>query len=251
MFEILIYSLLSVLVVSLISLIGIFALSIKAKKLEVVLIYMIAFSAGGLLGNVFFHLIPEIVEHEGFGLMISSFILLGIGTSFFVEKVIYWRHCHHPTTKEHPHHLAFMNLFGDGVHNFIDGLIIGASYLISIPVGLATTLAVLFHEIPQEIGDFGVLLYSGYSKTKALAFNFLISLTAFAGAFLIVIVGSQFEEVTHFLIPFAAGNFIYIAAADLIPEMHKHSTLKKSLLQLLFFAIGILVMAGLVVLGGH
>src|SRR3989344_824240 len=134
-----IYTLVSVLIVSLMSLVGIFVLGVKEKKLEKLLIYTIAFSAGALLGDAFIHLIPESVEKNGFSLLVSSYILIGIGFSFSIEKFIHWRHCHHITSKEHPHPLTTMNLVGDGVHNFIDGIIIAASYLISIPFGFATT----------------------------------------------------------------------------------------------------------------
>ena len=242
------YTLVSVLVVSLASFGGIFILGVKEKKLEKFLIYMIAFSAGALLGDAFIHLIPESVEENGFSLLVSSYILIGIGFSFSVEKLINWRHCHHLTSKEHPHPLTTMNLVGDGVHNFIDGIIIAASYLISIPVGFATTLAVVFHEIPQEISEYGVLIYGGYTRKKAMLANFFIALTAFAGAIVTLIFSLQSQSLISFLIPFAAGNFIYIATADLLPELHKNSKIKSSIIQLTFFILGILMMAGLLFL---
>jgi zinc and cadmium transporter len=250
MIEIILYALFSVFVLSLISLIGVFTLSIKTEKLEKILIYMIAFSAGGLLGDAFIHLLPEAVEKSGFVLSVSLFVLLGIGFSFAVEKIVHWRHCHHPTTKNHPHHLSIMNLVGDGMHNLIDGLIIGASYIISIPLGIATTIAVIFHEVPQEIGDFGVLIYGGFSKKKALLFNFLISLTSLAGVFLAFILGA-WNNLIYFLLPFAAGNFIYIACSDLIPELHRENNVSfaRSFKQLIAFVLGILIMIGLLFFG--
>jgi len=241
-----IYSLGSVLIISLISLVGVFTLGLKEKRLEKLLIYMIAFSAGTLLGDAFIHLIPEVVEEQGFTLMISSFILIGIGFSFSVEKFIHWRHCHHPTTKDHKHPLTTMNLVGDGVHNFLDGIIIAASYIISIPVGIATTIAVALHEIPQEISEYGVLIYGGYTRKKALLANFLIALTAFGGAIITLTLGSK--ELITFLIPFAAGNFIYIATADLLPELHKNSEFSESFIQLILFVAGILTMAALLLI---
>jgi zinc and cadmium transporter len=244
--EIWLYTLGSILIISLISLAGVFTLGIKENKLQKILIYMVAFSAGTLLGDAFIHLIPEIVEEQGFTLLISSYILIGIGFSFSVEKLIHWRHCHHPTSKNHPHPLTTMNLVGDSVHNFLDGIIIAASYIISIPVGIATTIAVALHEIPQEISEYGVLIYGGYTKKKALLANFLIALTAFAGAIITLSLGSQ--KLITFLIPFAAGNFIYIATADLIPELHKHAKFKQSITQLILFVLGILAMAALLVL---
>src|SRR3989344_3303920 len=167
-----VYTLASVFIVSLVSLIGVLTLSFRTSTLKKCLIYFVSFSAGALLGDVFIHLLPGIIEEKGFELSVSLFILFGILFSFTVEKIINWRHCHHPTTKEHPHPFAIMNLVGDLMHNFLDGLVIGASYLINVPVGIATTLAVVLHEIPQEIGDFGVLLHGGFSKGKALFFNF-------------------------------------------------------------------------------
>ncbi|MBI2628734.1 ZIP family metal transporter [Candidatus Pacearchaeota archaeon] len=249
MLSIWLYSLISVFIVSLISLIGVATLSIKTEKLEKFLIYMISFSAGALLGDAFIHLLPESFEKSGFVLSISLFTLSGIGFSLATEKIIQWRHCHHPTTRSHPHPLTTMNLIGDSVHNFIDGIIIAASYFISIPVGMATTLAVIFHEIPQEISEFGVLLYGGYTKSKAILANFLIALTAVLGAALTLIIGTQSQSILTFLIPFAAGNFIYIACSDLIPELHKESeNISKSIIQIFLFILGIAVMALLLML---
>jgi zinc and cadmium transporter len=249
--QIVFYSFLSVFVVSLVSFVGVFTLALKANKLEKILVYMISFAAGGLLGDAFIHLLPEMVTESGITLTASLYILCGIGFSFVVEKVIRWRHCHHSISAEHPHPLAFMNLFGDVVHNFIDGLIIGGAFLISIPVGIATTTAVVLHEIPQEIGDFGILLHSGMSKKKALFLNFLISLSAFLGLGIALLLGSYVADITLFLVPFAAGSFIYIAIADLIPEMHKEVAVSRSLIQFLFFLLGIAVMLGILFNEGH
>jgi len=248
MINIVFYSLASVILVSLVSLIGVFTLSLSEKFLGKILVYMISFAAGGLLGDAFIHLLPEAVEESGFTLNISLYLLAGIAASFIMEKIIRWRHCHHPTTASHPHPVAMMNLFGDAVHNFIDGLVIGASYLISIPVGVATTIAVVMHEIPQEIGDFGVLLHGGLSKRKALFLNFATALTAVLGVVVALVLSSYVESTTHFLVPFAAGGFIYIAVADLIPELHKEVALKRSLLQFSFFTLGILLMLGFIFL---
>jgi len=248
MINIALYSFASVIVVSLVSLIGVFTLSLSDKVLGKILIYMISFAAGGLLGDAFIHLLPEAVEESGFGLDISLYLLAGIAVSFVMEKIIRWRHCHHLTTEDHPHPVAWMNLFGDVVHNFIDGLVIGASYLVSIPVGVATTVAVVMHEIPQEIGDFGILLHGGMSKRKALFLNFVTALTAVLGVTVALILSSCVESTTHFLVPFAAGGFIYIAVADLIPELHKEVALRRSLLQFLFFALGIGLMLGFIFL---
>ena len=243
-----IYTLVSVLIVSSISFLGLLTLSIKIDKLKKILLYMVSFSAGALFGDVFIHLLPEIIEEVGFGLNISIYVMMGIGFSFVIEKFIHWRHCHIPHSKEHIHPFAMMNLFGDGVHNFIDGIIIGASYLASIPVGIATTIAVILHEIPSEIGDFGVLLHGGFSKGKALFYNFVTALTAIIGAVISLVISSYVENLTTFLIPFAAGGFIYIAGSDLIPELHKEVKVEKSLLQFIAIILGVLVMLALLLL---
>jgi len=153
------YTIASVLVVSLVSFIGVLTLSINEKKLQKILLFLVSFAAGALLSDTFIHLLPEIIEKNGFTLTISLNLLLGILIFFILEKFIFWRHCHIPTSKRHPHPVVFMNLIGDGMHNLLDGMIIAGSYLTSIPVGIATTVAVILHEIPQEIGDFGVLIH--------------------------------------------------------------------------------------------
>jgi zinc and cadmium transporter len=248
MLDIWIYTLTSVLIVSLLSFVGILTLSIKVNKLKKILLYMVSFSAGALFGDAFIHLLPEVVKETGFRLNISFYLMFGIGFSFIAEKFIHWRHCHIPTSKQHIHPFAIMNLFGDAVHNFIDGLIIGASYLASIPVGIATTIAVILHELPQEIGDFGVLLYGGFSKMKALLFNFITALAAVFGAVISLLVSLYIENITTFLIPFAAGTFIYIAGSDLIPEIHKEVEVKKSLMQFIAITLGVIVMLALLLL---
>lgn len=238
----------SVLVVSLISLIGVVALALSAGKLQKILFYLVSFSAGALLGDVFLHLVPALAEESGLTLKTSIFILAGILLFFILEKFICWRHCHIPTSHRHIHSLAAVNLIGDGLHNFIDGLIIAASYAVNLPLGLVTTVAIIAHEIPQEIGDFGVLLYAGITRGKAVFFNFLSALLAFAGAGAGIIFASQFANFTDVITSLTIGGFIYIATADLIPELKKENELGQSLKQLLGIALGIAVMAMLLLL---
>jgi len=233
----------SVIIISAISLVGVLVLWLKDQQLKKILLYLVSFSVGGLFGDAFIHLIPEAIEESGFGTSISLLILLGILSSFVVEKFLQWRHCHIPTSSEHPHSFAYMNLFGDAVHNLIDGLIVGGSYLASIPIGISTTLAVILHEIPQELGDFGVLIHGGFNKKKALWFNFLTALTAILGAIIAFVVGNTLEGFIPLLIPFAAGNFIYIAGSDLIPELRKDEpNLKKATLQVVSITLGVVIM---------
>jgi len=242
MIQVWLYSIISVFIVSLISLVGLATISIKMEKLKKILLFLVSFSAGALLGGAFLHLLPEISEEIGFGWLTGIYVLCGILIFFIIEKFIHWRHCHIPTCKNHPHHLAAMNLIGDASHNFIDGLIIAGSYMLNVSLGVTTTVAVILHEIPQEIGDFGVLVYSGYSRKKALTFNFLIALTAVVGAVAGLLLATRFENITHFLVPFTAGGFIYIATADLIPELKKEVVLWKSLIQLFGLILGIIIM---------
>lgn len=239
----------SVILISIISFIGLFTISINQKKLKKILIYLISFSAGALLGDTFIHLLPEIIKKNNFNLSTSIYILSGIGIFFVLEKFIHWQHCHGNITQEdHVHPFAYMNLIGDALHNFIDGAIIAASYLISVPVGMATTIAVAAHEIPQEIGDFGVLLHGGFTKTKALFVNFLSALAAILGAIITLFAGNTIQNIEIFLIPIAAGGFIYIAGSDLIPELHKETNIKKSIIQLISLILGVIVMLTLLLL---
>ncbi len=242
------YSLISVVVVSLISLLGVFTLSVGEERLKKILLYLVSFAAGAMLGDVFIHIVPELVEEYSWDLKISLFFLLGIILFFILEKFIHWRHCHLPDCENHPHALAFMNLIGDVLHNLLDGMMIAGSFLVSVPLGLATTMAVALHEIPQEIGDFGVLLHSGFSRRRALGFNLLSASSAIIGAVLTLSLG-HLENLTMFILPLTAGGFIYIAGSDLIPELHKESALRQSLKQLIFLILGILVMAVLRVWG--
>jgi zinc and cadmium transporter len=233
------YILISVALVSIISFIGVLTLIIKKKDLNNVLTLLVSLSIGTLLGSSFLHIIPEISE-DGFTITHSIFILLGIILFFALEKFIRWQHCHTSHPQKHP--VGIMNLAADAIHNFLDGIIIAAGFLTSTPLGIATSIAVILHEIPQEIGDFGVLLYSGYSKVKALLFNFLIALTSVLGALLTIYLTSYITNITKFLIPIAAGGFIYIASSDLIPELHKQEDIRKSVKELMFIILGIVLM---------
>ena len=241
-----IYTITSVFIVSFISLIGVFTFSVKVDKLKKLIIYLVSFSAGALFGDAFIHLLPEVVEEAGeFSILISISLLSGIVFFFIIEKIVFWNHCHIPTDSKHGHVHSFsiMNLIGDGVHNLIDGLIIGVSYIASIPVGIATTIAVGLHEIPQEIGDFGVLVHGGFTKKKALILNFGSALISVIGAISALLLATKVNGLINFLLPFAAGGFIYIAGSDLIPELHKcEFNVKQSLYQLIAFVLGIGVM---------
>ena len=249
MFTTYFYTITSVVIVSLISLIGVFILSIKWKNLNSLTIFLVSLSAGTLLGDSFLHLIPEAVEKNN-GTLTWLWLLAGILFFFILEKVIHWRHCHLPTTEDHPHPFGLMNLIGDGLHNFLDGIVIAGSFLVDINLGVATTIAVIAHEIPQEISDFGVLLHAGFSRTKALLLNLLSASTAIFGSILALIIGGRIDSFTNFIIPFAAGNFIYIATSDLFPELKKDcAKLNQAFFQLTSIMIGIGIMLALKKLG--
>jgi zinc and cadmium transporter len=238
-----IYALVSVTIISLVSLVGIITLSIETSVLRKILIYVVSFAAGALFGDAFFHLLPEAISSAG-GMTstISISIIAGIALMFLIEKYVHWHHCHLPITENHVHPFSIMNLVGDSVHNFIDGLIIGISYLVSIKVGIATSIAIILHEIPQEMSDFGVLIHGGFTKAKALLANFATALTAVLGCIIALSLGSNSQSMISILIPFAAGGFIYIAGSDLIPELHKESNLGKSGIQFICFCLGVGVM---------
>jgi len=240
-----IYTLGSIIIISLLSLIGAVTFVISKTKLKKITLFLVSLSAGTLLGGAFLHLIPEIIEEKGSSQSVWFMVLAGIIIFFILEKFIFWRHCHIPTSKDHHHPLGTMNLIGDGLHNFIDGMLIAGSFLLNIPLGIATSVAVIAHEIPQEIADFGVLIHAGFSRARALFLNFLTALTAILGAAITLIIGFQLENFSLLIIPFTAGGFIYIATADLIPELKKDPNLIKSLSQLFGILLGICFMLGI------
>ena len=242
-----IYAILSVIVVSLISLVGVFTLSLRSKIGHKSLRFMVSFAVGALLGDVFIHLLPELAAENKLDLKISLIILASIIGFFLTESFIHWHHHHNETdADEHNYHpVAYLNLVGDGLHNLIDGLIIGGAYLIDLQVGIATTIAVILHEIPQEIGDFGVLIYSGFSKSKALLYNFLSALTALLGVIIAISV-RDIENFSTILVAIGIGSFIYIALADLVPEIHKAKS--RIISQVLIMLLGVAVMFALLFL---
>ena len=238
----------SVLVISLISLIGIFTLSLREEILRKYIFIFISIAVGALLGNSFINLIPEALESSLNTTLTSILIIAGVLVFFILEKFLHWHHHGEDKEDSHTHPAGKLVLFSDGIHNFIDGVIIGASFLVSIPLGIATALAVLLHEIPQEIGDFAVLLHSGYTKKRALWLNFLSALSAILGAVMLFALGEVAKISSSWFLPIAAGGFIYIAVADLIPELHKTKDAKQSMLQILAVVVGVLAMVVLVYL---
>ena len=220
--------------ISLIAFVGVVSLAIKDEVLDRILLYLVGFAAGALIGGAFLHLLPETVERST---SMNVFLALSFGffLFFLLEKLV-WRHCHKGKCEVHP--FAYVNLIGDGVHNFIDGLVMAASFLSNIQLGIVTSFAVAFHEIPQEIGDFGVLVYGGLGKSKALILNFFAGLMVIVGGLVGYFLQSYIGESMIFILPFAAGGFIYIAASDLIPELHKEVNPRRSLVSSAVFLLG-------------
>ncbi len=234
-------------VVSLFSLVGIYALSLKEKTLHSILLVLIAFSAGSILGAAYFNLLPEAIEFFEGESVVFIYLALGFTLFFFLERFIYWYH-------GHPHEadisskiadrvatrgFAYLNLIGDGVHNFVDGTVIAASFLIGFSVGLATTIAVIFHEFPQEMGDYGILVYAGFKRSRALLLNFVVATTVVLGGIVAVFLIEMIQALSGLLIALLAGGFIYLAASELIPELHEEKSFKKSVVQFFLFILGI------------
>ncbi len=243
MIKVWVETLLSVTLVSIISLVGVFFLSLKQDKLKRLQLALVGLATGGLLGGAFFHLLPESFESYNNTRVPSILLLVGFMFFFILERFLHWHHNHYSeysTQKIKP--FGPINLIADVFHNFLDGLLIASAFLYSTEIGIVTTLIVLLHELPQEIGDFGVLIHAGYSTRKALIFNFLSACTAYIGALIVLVFNQTGELLSKAVLPFAAGGFIYLAAADLIPELHTEKTLKRSLIQLgaLMAGIGLL-----------
>lgn len=244
----LIWAIAASLAVGLISLIGVFSLLIKEKLLDKILILLIGFSAGGLIGGAFLHLLPEALE-EASPNPVFVYTIIGFILFFILERYLHWRHCHKGVCDVHT--FTYLNLIGDGIHNLTDGLVIGASFTVSINFGVITTLVIIFHEIPQEIGDFGVLIYGGFTKLKALSYNFISALFCTLGTILGYALAEKIHNFSVFIMPIIAGGFIYIAACDLIPELHKQPGLKRATLSGLAFVLGIVFILLARLIHGH
>ncbi len=216
---------------------GAFSFLLSKKSLSRVTIFLVSFSVGALLGGALFHFIPEALEK----ISITGIILLTIlgGLLFLlIEKLLHWHHCHDGECK---HTFTYLILFGDSIHNFIDGLIIASSFLVSVPFGIITSLLIITHELPQEIGNFGVLIHGEFKRGKALLYNFLAQLTSVFGG----ILGFFFlslKDYSAYLLPIAAGGFLYIAIVDLIPEVFKEKDKIKIILNLMLIVLGLFVL---------
>jgi len=245
----LLYAIISAFIVSLLAFLGLTVLALKDKLLSKILIYLVSFSAGGLIGGAFFHLLPESVEGADNVLLLFVYVIIGFIFFFLTEKILRWHHCHDGKCDEPQKHLGYINLIGDAVHNLIDGLIIISAFMVNPGLGMAVTLSIIFHEIPQELGDFGVLLYSGMKKSKALIMNYSVAFLTVVGVLIGYLLINYVGSVNSFLVPAAAGGFIYIAASDLIPELHKETGTKNSIISILIFVVALIFMYLLTIIG--
>lgn len=236
-----IYPIIAVSAVSAISLIGVFTLFVNDKTLNSIIPTMVSFAAGSLLGAAFFDVMPEAVEAGG--TKVFSYMLVGMLVFFVLERYIHWHHCHDEGCEKHYHPETYLNIIGDAFHNFIDGALIAAAFFSSAEIGIVTTFAIMAHEIPQEIGEYAVLIHGGMKRTRAIFFNFVSSLTAILGVLATFLFASSIKGSIPFILAIAGGGFIYIATADLIPEIHKERKSKNMIIQSLALFFGVLVIA--------
>lgn len=221
---------------SAIAMIGSVTLLLQPATLDRLLLPLVAFAAGALIGGSFFHMIPAALDASGQSLGVGVAVVLGFTVFFVLEQVLHWHHCHRAQSDcKQP--LTYLVLIGDGLHNFLGGLAITGTFLIDIRLGITSWLAAAAHEIPQELGDFAVLIHGGWSKRRALLFNMLSGLTFLLGS--LIAYGLSFQIDVSWLIPFAAGNFLYIGASDLVPEVNKHHEPKANIIHLVAFVLGL------------
>ncbi|MFA6189933.1 MAG: ZIP family metal transporter [Candidatus Staskawiczbacteria bacterium] len=219
--------------------IAVMFLFFKHETLSKITMFLVSLSAGALIGGAFLHLLPESAERlepeKLFFIVLLAFVIF-----FLIEKMFHWRHCHKENCEIHS--FGYMNLVGDSLHNFIDGLVIASAFLVDFKLGVVTALAIALHEIPQEIGDFGVLIHAGFNKTRALVLNYMVASTVILGGIVGYFASFYMDGAIVYLLPIAAGGFIYIAASDLMPEIKKESNFKKSVISFSVFLLGIILM---------
>jgi len=225
------------LMMSAIAMVGSLTLVLSPRTLERLLLPLVAFAAGSLIGGAFFHMIPSALDAGYSSLFTGLAVVAGFTTFFLLEQILHWRHCHRASGEDGKKPLTYLILIGDGLHNFLGGLAIAGAFLIDIRLGITSWLAAAAHEVPQEFGDFAVLVHGGWSKRNALACNVLSGLTFLLGGLLAYVL--SFKMNVSWLIPFAAGNFLYIGASDLIPEVKQQRSFKANMVHLLAFLLGL------------
>lgn len=263
----LILSISSAIIVSLVSVVAIVPLLLKKKISERLLLFLLSLSVGVLLSIVFIDFVPELLAHS-YTIGTVLYIIGGFLLMFIVEKFVHSHHHHHDKeihhhdhdhdhdvechVHGHAYHLAPLNLLGEGFHNFIDGLVIAGSYAVSVPLGIGATISIVLHEIPMEVADFGILLYAGLSKTKALIFNFFSALFAILGVIVGYVLIEKISGATGIILAIAAGNFLYIAASSLVPQLHRHHGVKDTVLHVFAILLGVGIIIALTIYApGH
>jgi zinc and cadmium transporter len=223
------------LLMSAIALVGSVTLVLRESVLDRILLPLVSFAAGSLLGGAFFHMLPVGLASGINEATVYALVLAGFAAFFGLEQFLHWHHCHRaPMGCKKP--LTYLILIGDGLHNFLGGLAVAGTFLIDVRLGVITWLAAAAHEVPQELGDFGVLVHGGWERHRALLYNALSALTFLVGG--LVAYAASFRLDVSFLVPFAAGNFIYIGASDLIPEVKAHVDPRASVVHFAAFALG-------------
>lgn len=232
---------------SAIALVGSLTLLMRESTLQKLIMPLVAFAAGTLLGGAFFHMLPAAASRLGNDLSLYGWMLGGFVVFLGLEQLMHWHHCHRASADcRKP--LGYMILLGDGLHNLLGGLSVAGTFLMDVRLGIATWLAAAAHEVPQELGDFGVLLHAGWDKRRALLYNVLSGLTFLLGGLMTYAISYRID--VAFLVPLAAGSFLYIGASDLVPEIAKHQRLGVSFVNFLAFIAGLALLAALRVVIG-
>jgi len=236
---ILFYIILTTFTISLLSFCGAVFLYKRDKHLSRAIILLVGLSTGTLLGGAFFHLIPESLDTLDIN-EVSLLVVISFSLFYLIERFLHWHHCHDKECEAHA--VGYINLIGDSLHNFIDGLIVAAAFAVDIKFGIVTGIALAVHELPQELGDFGVLIHYGFTKQKALLYNFIVGLMSLVGGVIGYFALSILDTGIPYLLPIAAGGFIYISTSDLIPELKKDEDSTSSFYSFMLFLVGILIM---------
>jgi zinc and cadmium transporter len=227
---------LSGVLMSAIALVGSVTLFLKESTLRRLVMPLVALAAGSLLGGAFFHMLPAALEQAPGDPAVFLWVLVGFTVFFALEQFLHWHHCHRASSDcKEP--LTYLILLGDGLHNFLGGLGVAGVFLIDLRLGITAWLAAVAHEVPQELGDFGVLIHGGWKRGSALLLNLISGLTFLLGGMVACAASARID--VGFLVPFAAGNFIYIGASDLVPEVNKHRDVRANLIHFGSFAVGI------------